>query len=81
MQEFIDAALIFIEKKENIPQKTAEMIEVSHYLYILTNIEKCNKKKTIFKDFTASFFQHLTRLLGPKNILSAELSNMCDDLT
>ena len=38
------------------------------------------KKKIIIKDFTASFFQHLTRLLGPVKLETIKLSNMHNDL-
>lgn len=76
MNDYINEALIYFDN-EILMKKLEDDIEIKHYIKILKNINN-RKKYVIFKDFTASFFQHLTRLLGPKSIDTLKLANMYD---
>lgn len=79
MDLFIEAALDFLNDNKKIPNKIEDHIEIESYKYILKTINE-RKKKIVIKDFTASFFQHLTRLLGPTKIETVKLANMHNDL-
>jgi hypothetical protein len=80
LNEFIEKAEENLEKDIIELKKIEDLIEFGHYKNILKRFGD-NKKRVILKDFTASFFQHLVRLLGPKNQLTVELANMWDDRT
>jgi hypothetical protein len=78
--EFISSAINYLIHDKNSNLKTEDTIEIESYKNLLSNFHD-NKKRIIIKDFTASFFQHLTRLLGPQNLKTIELANMHNDLT
>jgi hypothetical protein len=59
--------------------KIEDEIEIQSYIHFLKKLD--NKKRIVIKDFTASFFQHLTRLLGASKQITLELSNMYDPYT
>jgi hypothetical protein len=77
MDEFVQAALSYIDNEKN-PSKIEDLIEVKSYINILKNFDSL-KKRVIIKDFTASFFQHMTRLLGASSQETLELANMFND--
>lgn len=79
MDLFIHNAENLINNSNQIDNVT-DLIEAKSYINILQNF-KSMKKRIIIKDFTASFFQHLTRLLGPSSLTTIELANMHNDLT
>jgi hypothetical protein len=76
IDEYVSTAINYIDNGVCLC-KMEEKIELDHYIKILEKIE--NKKKyVVLKDFTASFFQHLTRLLGAKSENTLKLANMSD---
>lgn len=79
MDEFVLEGLRSINDSFERIKKFEDLIEVLSYEQALINFHQ-KKKRIIIKDFTASFFQHLTRLLGPKNLITLELANMNNDL-
>lgn len=79
MDIFIENALKSIKNEFIEIKDLQDYIEIKAYDNLLYNI-KDFKKRTVAKDFTASFFQHLTRLLGPSTEKTIELSNMKNDL-
>jgi hypothetical protein len=79
MDEFVKEGLNYIQNKGDI-KKIEDLAEVESYVFTLKNFNS-RKKRVVIKDFTASFFQHLTRLLGAKSTLTLELANMQNDLT
>jgi hypothetical protein len=79
MELFIKNAINFINNGM-FNGDMEDKVELYSYLNILCNWKDL-KKRTAAKDFTGSFFQHLTRLLGPSSIKTLELANMYNDLT
>lgn len=78
MDEFIENGIFYINGDKEKPKKLEDLIEIESYINILCT--KSNKKRVVIKDFTASFFQHLTRLLGPLDQNTLKLANMSNDL-
>nr|QCU82597.1 hypothetical protein [Pseudourostyla cristata] len=76
IEKFIDYTILYLKNKNNLNELN-DQIEISHYLKILYNIDN-GRKYVVLKDFTASFFQHLIRLMGPKSRESLKLANMID---
>lgn len=78
IEEFIEKALEKMKKKEEINElKYENRMKMKYYIKILKEMESgIYKKRLISKDATASVFQHLIKILGPKNENSLKYCNM-----
>lgn len=75
INEFLENALNFIENP-----KINNYTEKIEYNYLIKIVKSLNNntiiKRCILKDATASFFQNLIRILGPKTKEIAEIANL-----
>jgi hypothetical protein len=78
MEDFIKKAIKKIENKEkNNNLDYEKKMKMDYYTKIIKEIEnKIYKKRLISKDATASVFQHLIKILGPKDDNSLKYCNM-----
>lgn len=80
MDDFVKLGYGYLKNGSDEFLKLEDLIELRSYKDILETNRQM-KKRIVIKDFTASFFQHLTRLLGPKDLESVKLANMYNDLS
>jgi hypothetical protein len=77
INNFVKIAMEYIINNTIVEIKNFnDRIEILHYVRILKEVDTSKKKYIVLKDFTASFFQHLTRLLGAQNNETLLMANM-----
>lgn len=78
IEDFINKSINKIEKGEIYNKmKYENNMKIKYYMKILDEIENnIYKKRLISKDATASVFQHLVKVLGPKDENSLKFCNM-----